>query len=738
MKNILMFLIVSISLSLGAEIQNIQVAQRTDGSGILDLNYDLIDTEGTFPSFTIAIEMSIDNADYQSYSLLQMSGDVGNNVIPGLGKSIQIQAPENTYSNNVVFKIIASAQVVSGDLPFTMIAISSVEGVSSYQGETINYSFEIMQNELTNTNLVEFLETYEFTEVIDETYNLQNGYDNLAELPIYDCSNYYELHNSPLENMNTSSSWGCTDYNALNYNINANEDNGTCIYQEQLTCITNGSYNIDTQAGTGNQYDDCSCYSFDAWGTDYTTESMEGCNWWNAIMDDDLVDQVFNNNGYTMSGYEMQQTLHNYLFLYNFNQNQEFINNPQLSDVYSGFKIILNLCNNQDIINYPTELLNMLSLIIENSPDHLNAECLSFSENAANECITTCEQSYLEFNTSPPEGYNDNSSEKVNLHDFSTGDISFEGSSFVIASGQGSKPVQFNFESCIDAVIVSLMLDYYALRIPTGSEWVKAARGNNERCWPWLNSDCTAAASSYCANNIPGNCVNFNYDECISNILSVQTCNAVCQNDIGSSDSETGCYSDPENTDQFCDSQLASCQSTCQYDFDQDSQNCNYQNNDCTTQQSECINSKTSLCEYIESNILTEIITTPPSSDDSDRFFQYSLFNNRFFYEKTPDGFIPENDELSVSNVGSYPDGVSPFGLNDVIGNLPELVKYDNKYWIVGTTPSQEGLQSFSYDEGNGTIFENNSQAEQISKSANDNFYIELPIYGLRLIRTTQ
>ena len=55
---------------------------------------------------------------------------------------------------------------------------------------------------------------------------------------------------------------------------------------------------------------------------------------------------------------------------------------------------------------------------------------------------------------------------------FSTDDISFEGSSFVIASGQGSKPVQFNFESCIDAVIVSLMLDYYALRIPTGSEWV--------------------------------------------------------------------------------------------------------------------------------------------------------------------------------------------------------------------------------------------------------------------------
>jgi hypothetical protein len=145
------------SLSLAAEIQNIQVAQRIDGSGTIDLNYDLIDSEGTFPSFTISIEMSMDGGEYQSYSLLQMSGDVGENVIPGVGKNIEIQAPQDTYSNNVMFKIIASAQVVSGDLPFTMIAISSVEGVSSYQNELISYSFEIMQNELTNTNLVEFI-----------------------------------------------------------------------------------------------------------------------------------------------------------------------------------------------------------------------------------------------------------------------------------------------------------------------------------------------------------------------------------------------------------------------------------------------------------------------------------------------------------------------------------------------------------------------------------------------------
>ena len=700
MKYILMFLIFSITSTFGAEIQNIQVAQRTDGSGVIDLNYDLIDSEGTFPSFTISIEMSIDNEDYQAYSLLQMSGDVGENVIPGVGKSIQIQAPENTYSNNVIFKIIASAQVVSGDLPFTMIAVSLVEGVSSYQGETISYSFEIMQNELTNTNLVEFLETYEFAQIIDSSYNLQNGYEETSELPIYDCSNYYELHNSPLENMNTSTSWGCTDFNALNYNINANEDNGTCVYNYQLGCTNQSAFNFDEAV-----YDNCTCSN----------------------------PQVLNSTT---------------LGIYNDGPNQgvqdscdwstvnPWAQNPWGSSLNSDSSYIFSGCDDSTALNYVGD---DFKTYCQGLSSQWNVDsCCQFESNP-NSCIYECgDQSYLEFNTSPPEGYTNNNSEKVNIQDFITNDISFQGSSFVIASGQGSKPVQFNFENCIDAVIVSLMLDYYALRIPTGAEWVKAARGNNERCWPWLNSDCTAAASLYCANNVTGNCVNFNYDECISNIMSIQTCNAICLNDIGSSDSETGCYADPENTDQFCDSQLASCQSTCQYDFDQDNQTCNYQNNDCATEQSECINSKTALCEYIDSNILTEIITTPPSSDDSDRFYQYSLFNNRFFYEKTPDGFLPENDELSVSNVGSYPDGVSPFGLNDVIGNLPELVKYDNKYWIVGTTPSQEGLQSFCYDDGNGTLFENNSQAEQISKSANDNFYIELPIYGLRLIRTTQ
>ena len=112
MKNMLLFLIINLSLFFAAEIQNIQVAQRTNGTGIVDLSYDLIDAEGVFPSFEISIEISTDGVTYNQYNSALMTGDVGENVLPGTGKSIQVQAPENIYTSNAVFKIIASAQML--------------------------------------------------------------------------------------------------------------------------------------------------------------------------------------------------------------------------------------------------------------------------------------------------------------------------------------------------------------------------------------------------------------------------------------------------------------------------------------------------------------------------------------------------------------------------------------------------------------------------------------------------
>ena len=116
-------------------ISNVSVGQLTDGSGLIEVKYDLIDESETFASFNVEVQISIDESPFESISLNSLSGDVGENVIPGLDKLIYIQAPGETYSTNVVVKIIATGYVVTSNLPFTMISISSSEGVSNYQNE---------------------------------------------------------------------------------------------------------------------------------------------------------------------------------------------------------------------------------------------------------------------------------------------------------------------------------------------------------------------------------------------------------------------------------------------------------------------------------------------------------------------------------------------------------------------------------------------------------------------------
>ena len=82
LKKIILLLIVTTLYS--AEITNIEVQQRTDGSGIIDVIYDLIDSEGIYPSFNVSIEMSIDGSEYTTLNASDLSGDIGENVIPNI------------------------------------------------------------------------------------------------------------------------------------------------------------------------------------------------------------------------------------------------------------------------------------------------------------------------------------------------------------------------------------------------------------------------------------------------------------------------------------------------------------------------------------------------------------------------------------------------------------------------------------------------------------------------------
>ena len=101
LKKLLMIVLFSFIFTQDQSITNISVSQRTDGSGIVDISYDLNDATNTFPSFDITVQISFDNGvTWQDVSDGEVSGDVGS-VIPGLGKSISYFAEFGIYFNTV-------------------------------------------------------------------------------------------------------------------------------------------------------------------------------------------------------------------------------------------------------------------------------------------------------------------------------------------------------------------------------------------------------------------------------------------------------------------------------------------------------------------------------------------------------------------------------------------------------------------------------------------------------------
>ena len=84
----------------------------------------------------------------------------------------------------------------------------------------------------------------------------------------------------------------------------------------------------------------------------------------------------------------------------------------------------------------------------------------------------------------------------------------------------------------------------------------------------------------------------------------------------------------------------------------------------------------------------------------------------------------------NLSNVGQHPNGISPYGLYDVIGNVPELVIYNNNLYVLGTVHSSgyETVSSFCTDSAFG---EDEHQAMPASDDYEGQKY-----YGVRLIRT--
>jgi len=109
MKNKLLFLIMS-ALLIGQApvVSNVSFAQRTDGSKLIDIYYDLVDADDD--SLSITLEVSNDAGSSWAYTCTEVSGEVGENIQPGIAKQIVwdfgTEHP-NTYSNQIMVRITA-------------------------------------------------------------------------------------------------------------------------------------------------------------------------------------------------------------------------------------------------------------------------------------------------------------------------------------------------------------------------------------------------------------------------------------------------------------------------------------------------------------------------------------------------------------------------------------------------------------------------------------------------------
>tara|TARA_B110000438_G_C15372861_1_gene461331 strand:- start:72 stop:590 length:519 start_codon:yes stop_codon:yes gene_type:complete len=118
--------------------------------------------------------------------------------------------------------------------------------------------------------------------------------------------------------------------------------------------------------------------------------------------------------------------------------------------------------------------------------------------------------------------------------------------------------------------------------------------------------------------------------------------------------------------------------------------------------------------------------------DNDEHGFLSYVYSNKFHFEYNAD--YSNETTISVVDIAQYPDGISSFGLYDMIGNAPEVVKHNNKLWLTGLIPASSSLVSFCSDNG---IFGEGWSDHAIGLSDNSSGP-GYRLYGLRLARITQ
>jgi uncharacterized protein (TIGR02145 family) len=167
-------------LAQNGEIANLQVAQRTDGSGLVDIHFDL---NGAGASYNLQFEASFDDGvNYEPLSVTFLTGEL-NEVLPGTAKHIiwagKASHPE-TFSTQTRVRVIAIESTQSSDQINVTIRVDMSDETVSLFGVHIAGNFQGWDpgaTELTDTGNLIYEITLTFPEGEYLEYKFINGND---------------------------------------------------------------------------------------------------------------------------------------------------------------------------------------------------------------------------------------------------------------------------------------------------------------------------------------------------------------------------------------------------------------------------------------------------------------------------------------------------------------------------------------------------------------------------------
>ena len=91
-------------------VQHVNMAQRIDGSSLVDITYDVSDADGD--TVAVTLQLSSNGGISWYYPVLNVSGDLGQGIVPGQDKKIVWDA--GRYAPRVyIYKLIGNGQAAS-------------------------------------------------------------------------------------------------------------------------------------------------------------------------------------------------------------------------------------------------------------------------------------------------------------------------------------------------------------------------------------------------------------------------------------------------------------------------------------------------------------------------------------------------------------------------------------------------------------------------------------------------